>query len=271
MANEMELSVSRKNGYALVTFETATLRRPLVYALQQTINELESDPDIGAVILTGRKNIFLTGADLNEVEELNNQQMTGEFLAVPHLLITRIYQSSKIMIAAINGYCLGGGMELALACDLRLTVNEVKDWQGRRVPFLGFPEANLGIIPPLGGVHLLAETIGLGQAKQLLLSAQPITAERAYEIGLVNALVSRDQLLAEAENLAMQILQNSALALRMMKHLLHGSPYSRSFQETLNEAADAFARCCQSGEKNDRIAMRRQEQRVKFRKSVGVE
>ena len=263
----VEVSVSRKDGVAVVTFESPVLGHSLLYTIGRTIIALDSDAEIRAIVLTGRKNVFITGADLKEVVQLTDRGLAADFLSVPKLIANRIFNSSKVLIAAINGYCLGGGLEVALLCDLRVAVDEVKDWGGRSVPYIGFPEATLGIIPPLGGVHLLAETIGLGRAKELLFKAQPITAARAYEIGLVNALASPDRLLQEAENVARQILRNSPLALGATKHLLHGSPYSLRFEDALSEASEAFASCCASGEKNDRIALLLEERRLQFRKS----
>jgi len=269
IAPESDLSIIRRNGIATITLEATKLRHSLVYGLWRTLCELEGDPEIRALIVTGRKNVFLTGADLKEVTDLGDGRTASEFLTIPRLLIGRIYHSQKVVIAAINGYCLGGGLELALACDLRIAVDEVRDWEGRSVPYLGFPEANLGIIPPLGGVRFLAETIGLGRAKELLFSAKPVTGLRAYEMGLVNMLASPERLLDEAEALAAQILRNTALAIGEMKALLHKNQYSANFEGALNEANEAFARCCSSGEKDERIATLRQGQKTKFRASTG--
>jgi enoyl-CoA hydratase/carnithine racemase len=269
MAEEPDLSITRKNGIAMITFEATGLRHSLIYALWRTLNQLEGDPETRTVILTGRRNVFLTGADLEEVTELADRRTAAEFLTIPKLLIGRIYHSRKVLIAAINGYCLGGGLELALACDLRIAVDEVKDWEGQSVPYLGFPEANLGIVPPLGGVRLLAETIGLGRAKELLFSARSITGQRAYEIGLVNMLASPDRIVVEAEALASQILRNTALAIGEMKSLLHSNQYSVDFEAALSEATEAFARCCSSHEKDERIAVLRQGQRTRFKATVG--
>ena len=267
MPNDAEVSIVKRDGVAILTFESPVLGHSLLYAVGRTIIRLDGDPEVGAIVLTGRKNVFMTGADLKEVMELQDESLAADFLSVPKLIVNRIFKSKKILIGAINGYCLGGGLEVALLCDLRIAVDEVKDWAGRSVPFIGFPEASLGIIPPLGGVHLLAETIGLGRAKEMLLNAKPITAQRACEIGLVNGLASQESLLEEAEALAQQILRNSPLALQATKQLLHQSPYALRFEQALDEAAAAFAGCCDSTEKNDRIAAVLQERRMQFRKS----
>src|SRR5215471_162084 len=121
----VELEVQKKGRTAIVTFNSPNLRRPFLETLWQVMIDLENDDEIGAIIFTGRKNVFMTGADLKEILALTEANAAVRFLGLPHLLVTMFCQSSKVLIAAINGYCLGGGLEFALACDLRIAVHEV--------------------------------------------------------------------------------------------------------------------------------------------------
>jgi enoyl-CoA hydratase/carnithine racemase len=266
----MEISVSRKERIAIVTFESGALSRPLREELWRTMSDLDGDTETDAVILTGKKRVFMSGADLREVAALADERAVAEFLALAHRLVAKFCHSSKLIVAAINGYCLGGGLELALACDLRLAVSDFRDADGSSVPYLGFPEARLGLVPALGGAHLAAAIIGNGRANELLMSARPITAERAYEIGLVNALVPRERLLQGAEEMTREILINSALAVCGVKRLLQRSRYSPDLERALSDAREAFARCCASPETAARIARSREEQRIRFRQMAGV-
>lgn len=266
----MQISIERKSGIAIVTFEAAVLQRALREELWRAFTELENDPGTGVIIVTGKKNVFMAGADLKEVTVLDGEESVADFLGLAHTLVERFCRSPKPVIAAINGYCLGGGLELALACDLRFAVSDFDDAEGRPIPYLGFPEARLGLIPAVGGAHLAAELIGPGRAKELLFSARPITAQRAYDIGLVNRLACRATLMDEAEEAAREMLANSPLALAQTKGLLSRSSYTLNLRAALDDARHAFAVCCQSEEAAACIARSREEQRVAFRRLAGV-
>jgi enoyl-CoA hydratase/carnithine racemase len=266
----MEVSITRNGRIATLTFESGSMHRRLREDLWESILLLDEDSDVDAVIVTGRRNVFLAGADLKEVLALENEAAVAEFLSLPHRLVNKFCHAKKLLIAAINGYCLGGGLELALACDIRVAVDDFCDSAGRPIPFIGFPETQIGLTPALGGAHLAATVIGVGRAKELLFDARPITAQRAYEIGLVNRLVPRANLLAETEAAVNSYLNNSGLALSATKRLLGESPYSPNLDGALCDAMHAFAECCISGETRDRIARSREAQRQRFRNVAGA-
>lgn len=265
-----EVSVATKDRIAIVTFEAASLGRALQSDLSREMSDLESDSNIDVIIFTGRKSVFLTGADLREVKPLNDQRSASAFLELPHAIVRQFSDSSKILIAAINGYCLGGGLELALACDIRLVVDEVHDLDGCSVPFLGFPEAQMGLVPALGGACRAIEVVGMSQAKELFFTADRITAARALQIGLVNAVVRRNELIDQAEAMAGRIACNSSFALGHIKHLLHFCRQKSSLPESLAATSAAFVECCISGDKNERIERQKAEAVVRFRNSVGA-
>lgn len=234
------------------------------------MNDLEADPNIAVVIFTGRRSIFMTGAALGEIAVLKEWSAAVEYLELPHSIVSQFCNSGKVLIAAINGYCLGGGLELALACDLRLAVDQVRDVEGRGVPFLGFPEAQLGLVPALCGAYLAEEILGLARAKELFFVAEPITAEHALRIGLVNAVASRETLMDEALQLAQKIAANSSSSLALTKRLLHLRRDGASLEGAMRETRNAFAECCVSADTGERIRRLQAERVGKFRNSVGA-
>jgi enoyl-CoA hydratase/carnithine racemase len=270
MFDETAVSVTRKEGVAIITLEATTFTVALRLALDRLIDQLETEPEIRAVILTGRKNVFLAGADLKEFMSADDPQVFTEEFRVPRAALSKIYRSSKVYIAAINGYCFGGGLELALACDLRVAVDEVKNLKGQSIPFIGFPEARLGIVPPLGGAYLLMQVVGLGRAKELLLTGKAVTAEHALRIGLVNAVSDKERLLETAEEMASAVAQTDPFALDEIKQLLISHSRADSFEQAQDHATESFGRCCGTGEKNGLIAGSLTRLRLNFQKNIGA-
>jgi enoyl-CoA hydratase/carnithine racemase len=265
-----ELSVELQGGIATVTFASPSLQRVFQEDLWRTMDTLENNPEVAVVVLTGRRNIFMTGADLGEILALKDRRAAAEYLDLPHSIVTQFCRSRKILIAAINGHCLGGGLELALACDFRLAVDHVRDMEGHSVPFLGFPEARLGLAPALGGAYLATGIVGSSNAKELFLYGEPVTAAHGLKIGLVNAVVSREALIEEARRIAGKMASNSAAAVALTKPLLNLDRSGRSLDCALMNAREAFAECCVSPETIERIRGLRSERLGKFRSAVGA-
>lgn len=195
---------------------TITLNRPPVNPLNsQVFNELaraagdlEADKGVRAVIITGSgEKAFAAGADINEMKDLTPVEMYG-FCQASTAAYNAIENLSKPTIAAVNGLALGGGCELALACDLRLAADTAK---------FGLPEINLGIIPGGGGPQRLPRLIGAGRAKELMYLGDMIDAARAEMYGLVNRVVPAGQLMAEAVALAGRLAGKPPVALSMIK------------------------------------------------------
>lgn len=195
-AFEEGLSWSHSGCIAVVTFPSATLNRAFLAWFARVLDCLERDRAVEAVILRGLKSVFMTGADLPEVRELDGESAVRDFLLLPHQLM-HLYRLDKFVIAAINGYCFGGGLELALACDLRIAAGDLRDGSDAEIAFLGMPEVRLGLVPALAGTWLLMATVGRRHAMDLLYTGEPVTAARALEIGLVNQLAPRAGLIAE--------------------------------------------------------------------------
>lgn len=195
---------------------TITLNRPKVLnALNdQVFNELaeaaatlEADPSIRVVIITGGEKVFAAGADIGQMASATAMDMAiGEKAA--HRAQRTIENMSKPVIAAIAGYALGGGCELALVADVRIAADNAQ---------LGLPEITLGILPGGGGTQRLPRLIGPSKAKELIFSGDFINAEEALRIGLVNKIVPVDQLFVEAKKMAKRFSSRGAVALHLAK------------------------------------------------------
>lgn len=178
--------------------------------IRQGLGEVEGREDVGVVILTGAGDqAFVSGAD---IRELKTRTAFDGLRALNQTLFTLLEQFPKPIIAAINGYALGGGCELALACDIRVASDRAR---------FGLPETGLGILPGAGGTQRLPRVVGMGRAKELILTGAIIDAAQAERIGLVSKVVPHEQLLPTAKEIAAQILTRSPLATRLAKLALN--------------------------------------------------
>ena len=193
---------------------TITLNRPkvlnalspdLIREVNEALAEIDADPNVRAVVITGGHRVFAAGADISDmadrsaVDQLQRDQ-TGRWAGIAAF--------SKPLIAAVNGYALGGGCELALMCDLIIAGDSAR---------LGQPEINLGIIPGAGGTQRWPRTVGKHAAMEVMLLGTPVTARRAYELGLVNKVVPAEMTIAVAQRYAREAAEKAPLAVRMAK------------------------------------------------------
>ncbi len=170
--------------------------------LGAAIDEVRSRDEIGGLIVTGAGRAFVAGADISELAKESG--VSARALAIEGQRIFRLFETSpKPVIAAVNGFALGGGCELALACHIRIASEQAK---------FGQPEVKLGICPGYGGTQRLARLVGGGRALQLLLTGETIDAAEAFRIGLVNRVVAADALMLSATEMLRQILANGPLA-----------------------------------------------------------
>lgn len=261
------LDYSQSDATVVITFYTPALNRRLVAALARAVDRLEASAEVAAVVFTGHKNVFMTGADVGEVRRLHDATGVADFLRIPHQLMARIQSLDKVVTAAINGYCLGGGLELALTCDFRILADDLVDHLGRELAYLGLPEVRLGLVPALGGVATLAATVGRTHATELLFGGGLITAARALEVGLADLAAPRASLLETALSRVNAVLANSRPALQGIKRLLRSSRGS-NFVDALRDAEREFASCCTAGDKDARIDASRGERVRSFGQSL---
>jgi enoyl-CoA hydratase len=206
------IQVEREEAVALVTIDRPEAMNALDLAtlteLRDLLRELGDDGDVRAVILTGAgEKAFVAGADIKYMSGLDVER-AKEWGALGHETGRLLENMPKPTIAAINGFALGGGCELALACDIRYAATTAK---------LGQPEVNLGIIPGWGGTQRLARVCGLGVAKELIFTGRIVDSEEALRISLVNAV--QDPVLEKAREVARLLASKSPIALRLMKEL----------------------------------------------------
>ncbi|MDA2638231.1 enoyl-CoA hydratase [Bacillus cereus] len=214
MKNERVVICKKKRSVAVVTIQNPpvnTLGLEVVQQLSDVLEEIESDNDITVVIITGiGEQVFMAGGDIKEFPEWMGKgekyaEMKSLELQQP---LNQLENLSKPTIAAINGLALGGGCELALACDLRIIEEQA---------LIGLPEITLGLFPGAGGTQRLPRLIGEGKAKEMMFTGKPISAKEAKGIGLVNYITPRGQALETAKKIAKDISEFSLPALSYMK------------------------------------------------------
>ncbi|MDY6827201.1 MAG: enoyl-CoA hydratase-related protein [Bacillota bacterium] len=203
----------KSEGLVTITINRPEVRNALTQALMEelglAIEYAESDEEIRVLILTGAGDrSFVAGADIKEVSERDTLSELGNKSRLRRSVFSRLEQLSKPSIAAVNGYALGGGCELALACTLRIAADTAQ---------FGQPEINIGIIPGLGGTQRLTRLVGKGRAMEIILTGEPINAEEAFRIGLVNKVVPAGDLMKEVKSMAKKLVDKPPLALRAAK------------------------------------------------------
>lgn len=228
MGGYANLSVQCDRGLRVVTINRPAklnaLNRETIESLHAFFRDAASDESTQAVIVTGAGGkSFVAGADIDEVSGFTALE-GREWGLLGQAMLRRIETMEKPVIAAINGYALGGGLELAMACHLRIASSTAR---------LGQPELKLGIVPGFGGTQRLPRLVGKGRALEMLLTGDPVGADEALSMGLVNRVVAPDQLLASARNLAMRILQNGPVAVALTLRAV-----DRGCEMPLSEALD---------------------------------
>ena len=210
------IRIDNSEGVSTVTIDRPEVKNALnletVNELRAALQTLAADESIGVLIITGAGDAaFVSGADINDIRARGRDEGLA---AINSSLFAEIERFPRPTIAAINGYALGGGCELALACDIRIAADTAK---------FGQPELGLGIIPGAGATQRLPRIIGMGRAKHLVLTGEIIDAKQALEIGLVSAVTPPGQLQIRARELAKRVLRQGPLAARLAKMALNAS------------------------------------------------
>jgi enoyl-CoA hydratase len=236
------LQVERKDGVAVVTVSRPkklnALNTKTIDEIDAIFTALASDGEVRGVVVTGAgEKAFVAGADIEELAGLDAE--SGRALSERgHRVFDRIEWLGKPVVAAINGFALGGGCELALACHVRLASENAS---------LGTPEVKLGLMCGYGGTQRLPRLVGRGAALEILLTGGRVGAEEALRLGLVNRVVPLEQLLPEAEALVREMIANGPLALRATLEAVHGG-LDRPLAEAQEGEAQLFGELCASSD-----------------------
>ncbi|OPY87951.1 MAG: putative enoyl-CoA hydratase echA8 [Smithella sp. PtaU1.Bin162] len=242
---EQVVLYEKKENIAIITFNRPGALNALNTEVNLKLIELlltaENDEEVKVVILTGSGNkAFVAGADIKEMMTMNSMQARAHALKAKRVTDT-IWNLGKPVIAAINGFCLGGGMEYALACDLRTASENAK---------FGLPEVNLGILPGSAGTQRLPRLIGLARAKEYCFTGGMFDAKQACELGIVNHVYPAESLMNETMMLAQKIASKSPHSLKLIKAAMN-----RGTETDLETAAlfeiDCFSLCFSTQEQKD--------------------
>lgn len=245
MAEYKNLLVEKKDAILIVTVSREralnALNREVIAELQQLFSFYWSDEAVRCVIITGAgEKAFVAGADISELADVDVRSGT-ELSARGLYLMKTIQNFPKPVIAAINGFALGGGCELAMACDIRLASERAR---------LGQPEVNLGLIPGYGGTQRLPRLVGRGKAMQMIFTGDMIDAAEAYRVGLVDEVYPPEQLMEKAMGMAKTICAKGPIAVALAKECIN-----RGLDGTLTAGCDLekanFGQVCGTGDKNE--------------------
>ena len=232
--SETKLLLEKDAAIATITFNNPkalnALTEETFTGMEALLDELENDAEIRVIILTGAGDkAFIAGGYISHLASLDAEG-ARQFALLAQRVIDRIETFPKPVIAAVNGYCLGGGNELAMGCDLRIAADSAK---------FGQPEVKLGIIPGFAGTQRLSRLVGKGRAKEMIFSGEMIDAAEACRIGLVNRVVAKDRLIEEAKALAMKMCDKSASAIRLSKEAIDNG-LEMDFARAARYEADLF-------------------------------
>ena len=246
MASYETLLVERRERVAVITINRPAKLNALNIQTRSegaaALDELREDESVRVVVITGAgEKAFVAGADIAEFE--GRTAITQRDVMTARSLFTAVDNFPKPVIAMINGFCLGGGCELALSCDIRIA--------GENARF-GQPEINLGIIPGGGGTQRLTRLVGEGKAMELILTGDMIDAQHAYNLGLVNMVVPAADLEAKTLEMANRIAEKSPIALRMAKEAVKTAARA-NLDEGLRREIDLFALCFSSADKDEGV------------------
>ncbi len=223
------LTYSSEGGVGIATLNRPEALNAINRAMLEEMGELLGNAaDINVLIVTGSGDkAFAAGADVKEMSGLDAEGI-AEFSRLGQSVVKKLEEVSFITIAAVNGFALGGGLEIAMGCDLIYASDKAQ---------FGLPEIKLGLIPGWGGTHRLARSIGKRRAKEMMLTGSKFSAERAYEMGLVNKVFAHEGLVDECLELSQKMLSHSPFALRQIKQALNAIDADDEFEE------ERFAEC----------------------------
>lgn len=245
MYENIKYEVSEGIGYVTINRPKAlnALNMDVLADLYAAFTEIEADKAVKAVIVTGEGKAFVAGADIAQMSQLNALE-GREMMIMGHKVMNLIEAVEKPVIAAVNGFALGGGCELAMACDIRIASEKAKFAQ---------PEVGLGIIPGFGGTQRLARLVGKGMAKYMIMTAEMISAAEAYRIGLVEKVAAPEELMDEAVKVAKTIAAKAPIAIATAKTAINNG-YDMDMKSASKFEIETFTAAFGSDDKTEGMA-----------------
>ncbi|MBA3331321.1 MAG: enoyl-CoA hydratase/isomerase family protein [Actinobacteria bacterium] len=242
------VKVERTGAVGIVTIDhppVNALSAQVIAEIEAAVDELEANPDVRALVLCGAgERAFIAGADISEFPSLDEGVAEEGSARGVQKLADHLESLTKPVIAAIHGFCLGGGLETALGCDIRIAAEDAK---------LGQPEIKLGLLPGGGGTQRLPRVVGPGRALLMNLGGEPISGAQAYEWGVVEQVVPREGLMEAALAVARTLAERSPHAVAQIKRLARETR-DGPLSEGLKLEAEAFARCLASEDGREGVA-----------------
>lgn len=252
-----EIRLEKSGGIALLTLNSPqtmnALTASLLTEISDAFDEIEADDGLVAVIVTGTGKSFIAGGDISAMKNMSPEEAM-RYSETVTTTFGKMASSKKIYIAAINGYALGGGSEFALACDLRIASENAK---------FGFPEVTLGVIPGGAGTQRLSRLVGTGKAKELILTAATIKADKALIIGLVNKMVQGEQLIDEAYAMAETLLKAGPVALGYAKECIDRSE-EISLSAGIAYEREKFGKCFDTADRREGMSAFLEKREARF-------
>ncbi|OGX06611.1 MAG: enoyl-CoA hydratase [Omnitrophica bacterium RIFCSPLOWO2_12_FULL_50_11] len=244
------LTISRPEGK-----KVNVLTPQLMSELSQAMDEFEKDEAFRVVVITGEgPYTFVAGADVKAIAGIQSKEQAMDLARRGQEVLNKIERSEKPVICAINNICLGGGLELAMSCHIRVASDRAK---------FGQPEILLGILPGFGGTQRLSRICGTAKARELLLTGDQISAQDAFQIGLVNRVVPEGRLLKESVGLAKKIAANPQAAVRLIQRAVRDGS-EKSLREGLNLEIELFGAVCETGDMKEGVNAFLEKRQPKF-------
>lgn len=236
------IDIQKEDKIAIITIDNPPMNAVCKKMLDELENKLEDiiDENIRALIVTGEGKAFIAGADIKEMKDMEPKE-AREFSRRGQKIFNKLQDHPCPVIGAVNGYALGGGLELALSCDFIVASEKA---------LFGQPEVGLGIIPGFGGTHRLEESIGPAKAKEIIFTGRKLGAEEAKEWDIVNHVVEDDELMDETRNIAERIIENSPFAIEKAKQAMDQGR-GKSREESLKIERDRFKDCFEAPDQKE--------------------
>lgn len=249
--------LEKEDGIGILTISRPqalnALNTDVLIEMHKLLADIHYDPEIKVLIITGEGKAFVAGADISEMADMNPLD-AREFALLGNSVFSTIEEMEKPVIAAVNGFALGGGCELALACDIRLGSEKAK---------MGQPEVGLGITPGFGGTQRLMRVVGPAKAKELIFTGKTIDAQEALGIGLLNHVYPVETLLDEAKKMAKEVAAKAPVAVQFCKRAINEG-FEMDLQRGLQLEADLFALCFSTHDQTEGMGAFREKRKAEF-------